>query len=45
MRLQTKSLTREESMRYRNFKGHLQLDTPEANDLMTARPRWGLSSS
>ena len=38
MRLQTKSLTREESQRFKNFKGHLQLDAPEAHDLMANRP-------
>ena len=39
VRLQTKALTREESSRYKNFKGHIQLDTAEAQELMVNRPR------
>jgi hypothetical protein len=32
-------LTRTEIRRYGTFKSHLQLDTPQAVDLMTIRPK------
>mmetsp|Transcript_18669 Transcript_18669/g.29885 ORF Transcript_18669/g.29885 Transcript_18669/m.29885 type:complete len:665 (+) Transcript_18669:90-2084(+) len=37
--LQSKVLTRTEIRRYGTFKSHLQLDTPQAVDLMTIRPK------
>ena len=39
LRLQAKPLTREETNRFKNFKGHLQLDAPEAQELMKKRPK------